>query len=219
LPITNELEKSRRVLLELKENKVRKLKLQVQITVDGYVGGPEGDHDWRTWNWDEKLKAFAYPLRDVCDTILLGRKTAEVFIPHFEDTVNNLEAKNTDKALDEKFEYANRMVSMPKIVFSKTMKTFDGKNVTVENGDLVTAVTDLKSKEGKDMIVYGGAGLVSSLIKEGLIDDFYFFVNPVMINKGLRIFDLLEHRQKLSLISATPYACGISVLVFKLNNE
>jgi dihydrofolate reductase len=205
--------------LELKENKVRKLKLQVQITVDGYVGGPEGDHDWRTWNWDEKLKAFAYPLRDVCDTILLGRKTAEVFIPHFEDTVNNLEAKNTDKALDEKFEYANRMVSMPKIVFSKTMKTFDGKNVTVENGDLVTAVTDLKSKEGKDMIVYGGAGLVSSLIKEGLIDDFYFFVNPVMINKGLRIFDLLEHRQKLSLISATPYACGISVLVFKLNNE
>jgi dihydrofolate reductase len=205
--------------LELKDNKVRKLKLQVQITVDGYVGGPEGDHDWRTWNWDEKLKAFAYPLRDVCDTILLGRKTAEVFIPHFEDTVNNLEAKNTDKALDEKFEYANRMVSMPKIIFSKTMKTFDGKNATVENGDLVTAVTDLKSKEGKDMIVYGGAGFVSSLIKEGLIDEFNFFVNPVMINKGLRIFDLLKHRQKLSLISATPYACGISVLVFKLHNE
>ena len=111
------------------------------------------------------------------------------------------------------------MVSMPKIVFSKTMKTFDGKNVSVENGDLVTAIKDLKSKEGKDMIVYGGAGFVSSLIKEGLIDEFNLFVNPVMINKGLRIFDLLEHRQKLSLISATPYECGISVLVFKLNNE
>jgi dihydrofolate reductase len=198
---------------------MRKLKLQVQITVDGYVGGPNGDQDWRTWNWDDKLKEFAYPLRDVCDTILLGRKLAEVFIPHFEDTVNNLQAKNADKALDEKFAYANRMVSMPKIVFSKTMKTFDGKNVSVENGDLVTAIKNLKSKEGKDMIVYGGAGFVSSLIKEGLIDEFNFFVNPVMINKGLRIFDLLELRQKLSLISATPYECGISVLVFKLNNE
>ena len=198
---------------------MRKLKLQVQISVDGYVGGPNGDQDWRTWNWDDKLKAFAYPLRDVCDTILLGRKMAEVFIPHFEDTVNNLQAKNADRALDEKFEYANRMVAMPKIVFSKTMKTFDGKNVSVENGDLVTAIKNLKSIEGKDMIVYGGAGFVSSLIKEGLIDEFNLFVNPVMINKGMRIFDLLEHRQKLSLISATPYECGISVLVFKLNNE
>jgi dihydrofolate reductase len=165
------------------------------------------------------LKEFAYPLRDNCDTILLGRKLAEVFIPHFEDTVNNQQPQNADKALDEKFAYANRMVSMPKIVFSKTMKTFDGKNVTVENGDLVTAIKDLKSKEGKDMIVYGGAGFVSSLVKEGLIDEFYFFVNPVMINKGLRIFDLLEHRQKLSPISATLYECGISVLIFKLNND
>ena len=198
---------------------MRKLKLQVQISVDGYVGGPNGELDWRTWNWDDKLKAFAYPLRDVCDTILLGRKLAEVFIPHFEDTVNNLQAKNADKASDEKFAYANRMVSMPKIVFSKTMKTFDGKNVSVENGDFVTAIKNLKSREGKDIIVYGGAGFVSSLIKEGLIDEFNFFVNPVMINKGLRIFDLLEHRQKLSLINATPYECGISVLVFKLNNE
>ena len=203
---------------------MRKLKLQVQITVDGYVGGPDGDHDWRIWNWDDKLKEFAYPLRDVCDTILLGRKMAETFIPHFEDTVNNLQAKNADKASEEKFTYASRMVNMPKIVFSKTMKTFEGKNVSVENGDLVTAIKNLKSrkvsgKEGKDMIVYGGAGFVSSLIKEGLIDEFNFFVNPVMINKGLGIFDLLEHRQKLSPISATAYECGISVLIYRLNNE
>lgn len=198
---------------------MRKLKLQVQITVDGYVGGPNGEQDWRIWNWDDRLKAFAYPLRDVCDTILLGRKMAEVFIPHFEETVNNLETNSAGEAPNEKFQYAKRMVDMPKIVFSKTMKTFDGKNVSVENGDLVTAIKELKSKEGKDMIVYGGAGFVSSLIKEGLIDEFNLFVNPVMINRGLRIFDLLEHTQKLSPISATPYACGISVLVFKLNNE
>lgn len=69
---------------------MRKLKLQSQISVDGYVGGLNGDHDWRTWIWDDKLKAFANHLRGGCDTILLGRKTAETFIPHFEDTVNSL---------------------------------------------------------------------------------------------------------------------------------
>ena len=144
---------------------------------------------------------------------------AEGFIPHFEDTVKNLQAKHADKASEEKFTYANQMVSMPKIVFSKTIKTFHGKNVTVENGDLVTAIKNLKSRKGKDMIVYGGAGFVSSLINEGLIDEFNFFINPVMINKGLRIFELLEHRQKLSLTSATAYECGISVVTYKLDNE
>jgi Dihydrofolate reductase len=69
------------------------------------------------------------------------------------------------------------------------------------------------------MIVYGGAGFVSSLIEKGLIDEFNLFVNPVMINKGLRIFDLLDHRQTLSLINATPYECGIAVLTFKLRHE
>src|SRR5687768_17587789 len=93
-----------------KWSEMRKLKLQVQITVDGYVGGPDGDHDWSIWNWDNKLKAFAYPLRDNCDTILLGRKLADGFIPHFEDTVKNLQPNNADKALDEKFVYAHKMV-------------------------------------------------------------------------------------------------------------
>lgn len=194
---------------------MRKLKLQAQITVDGFVGGTDGDLDWRTWNWDDKLKAFAYPLRDLSDTILLGRKMAETFVPHFEETVNKLKPRNGDKALDEQFEYAHRMVTMPKIVFSKTMKAFAGKNVSLESGDLATAINELKRKEGKDMIVYGGAGFVSSLIKDGLIDEFHFFVNPIMINKGLRIFDLLEHRQKLTLISATAYECGIAVMSFK----
>jgi dihydrofolate reductase len=111
------------------------------------------------------------------------------------------------------------MVSMPKIVFSKTIKRIEGKNVSVENGELVTAVKDLKAKNGKDMIVYGGVGFVSSLIEEGLVDEFNFFVNPIMINKGLRIFDLPEHRQKLSLVNATPYACGIAVLTYTLKKE
>ena len=108
---------------------MRKLKLLVQVSVDGYVGGPDGDLDWRTWNYDDKLKAFANTLRDTCDTILLGRKMAEVFIPHFEETVSSLQTKNGDRVLEEKLAYAERMVSMSKIVFSNELKNVDWKNV------------------------------------------------------------------------------------------
>lgn len=91
----------------------------------------------------------------------------------------------------------------------------EGKNVSVENGDYVTAIKELKRKEGKDLIVYGGASFVTSLIEADLIDEFNFFVNPVLINKGLRIFDTLDYRKKLIPISATLYECGISVLVYE----
>lgn len=93
---------------------MRKLKLLMQLSVDGYAGGPDGDLDWRTWNYDDRLKTFANNLRDDCDVILLGRKMAEVFIPHFEETENILQTRNGDKALDEKFAYANRMVRASK---------------------------------------------------------------------------------------------------------
>jgi dihydrofolate reductase len=98
---------------------MRKLKLLMQLSIDGYVGGPKGNLDWRTWNYDHKLKVFANSLRDASDTILLGRKMAEVFIPHFEETVSSTQAKNGDEALDEKFAYADRMVTMPKLFSAK----------------------------------------------------------------------------------------------------
>ena len=193
---------------------MRKLKLQVQITVDGYVAAENGEQDWRIWNWDDKLTEFGNHVLDSCDTILLGRKFAEIFIPHFEDMVNN---EANQKA--EKFSYACRLVSMQKIVFSKTMKTFEGKNASVENGDITTALRKLKDQNGKDILVHGGVSFVSALIKESLIDEFNFFVNPVMINKGMRIFDMLGHRQKLSLVSATAYECGVAVLTYKRDTE
>jgi len=193
---------------------MRKVKLQVQITVDGYVATENGGQDWRIWEWDDKLTAFGNQLLDSCDTILLGRKFAEVFVPHFEDMINKDTAQK-----GEKFSYAYQLVNKSKIVFSKTVKTFEGKNVSVENGDMATALKKIKAQSGKDILVHGGASFVSSLIGEGLIDEFNFFVNPVMINKGMRIFEMLDHRQKLSLASATSYECGIAVLTYKLDRE
>src|SRR2546428_13877282 len=80
------------------------------------------------------------------------------------------------------------MVDTPKVVFSKTLTRVEGKNVRVESGDLVHAVTRLKEQRGKDIVVYGGATFVSALVEHDLIDELNTFVNPVAIGRGMRIF-------------------------------
>jgi len=177
-----------------KINSMRKLKLQMQITVDGYVAGPEGQLDWMTFTWDEQLIKFVTALTDSSDTILMGRKMTNEFVSYWENVLN--------KPDSPEYSFAEKMVNYPKIVFTKTQKTIPGKNVIVENGDLVTAVNKLKSQPGKDIVVYGGAGFVSSLLDNNLIDELYLFTNPVAIGEGMRIF---KSRRSLQLVDSTRY--------------
>jgi dihydrofolate reductase len=179
---------------------MRKLKLQVQITVDGFVAGPKGQLDWMTFNMDDQLLAFINQLTDTSDTILMGRKMTSGFVQYWETVLEK--PKNPEHA------FARKMVDTPKIVFSKSLQRIDGKNVRVENGDLVEKVQELKRQPGKDLVVYGGATFVSSLIEHDLIDELNFFVNPVAIGEGLRIF---QGRKPLALAQSTRYSSGIVV--------
>jgi dihydrofolate reductase len=174
---------------------VRKLKLQTQITIDGFVAGPEGQLDWMTWEMDEKAIAFVNHLTDTSDTILMGRKMTPGF-------VNYWEGVKPDSA---EYEFAQKMVNIPKIVFSRTISHIEGKNVRVENGPLAEAVNRLKSQPGKDIIVYGGATFVGSLIENDLIDELNLVVNPIAIGSGLRIF---HARTPLALKASMAFSTG-----------
>jgi len=183
---------------------MRKLKLQMQVTADGFVAGPEGELDWMTWNMDEKLHDFINHLTDTSDTILLGRKMSPGFIKYWEHEIA--------KPQGSQYAFARKMVELGKIVFSKTLHAIDGQNVRVENRDLKDAVSELKQAPGNDIVVYGGATFVSSLIENALIDQFNLFVNPVAIGKGLRIF---HDRHPFELTASVAYACGIVVNTYE----
>jgi dihydrofolate reductase len=73
---------------------MRKLKLQVQMTVDGFIAGPNGEMDWLTFNWDNELKEYVGALTEPVDSIVLGRKLAQGFIPHW---AANPELEGADK--------------------------------------------------------------------------------------------------------------------------
>lgn len=186
---------------------MRKLKLQVQMTVDGYIAGPNGEMDWMSFNWDDELKDYVTALTEPVDCIVLGRKLAEGFIPHWACV-----AADPDHP---EFTAGKKFTDTPKVVFSKTLAQSVWNNTTLAKGDLTDKITRLKKQTGQDIIAYGGATFVSVLIQEGLIDAFHLFINPAAIGKGMPIFKGLDSKQSLHLVKATAFDCGIVVLHYE----
>jgi dihydrofolate reductase len=184
---------------------MRKLKLQFQISLDGFIAGPNSEMDWLTMNWGEDIMNFIASITNPVETILLGRKLAEGFIPAWRSRAENPETAPGSEKIN----------STPKIVFSNTLEHIDDPNTTVNNGDLVEEVKALKNGDGGDMIVYGGAEFASMLIKNNLIDDYYLFVNPVALGKGLSIFGSLDSKLNLKLIEAKSFDCGIVLMHYQ----
>ena len=186
---------------------LRKLKLQVQISIDGYIAGPNGEMDWMVWNWDDKLKNYVFEITESVDTIILGRKMTDGFISEWSDIMT--------KPGDPFHAFAKMMIETPKVVFTKTLKISKWVNTVLATGDLTDEIMKLKSESGKDIIVYGGATFDSSLIRAGLIDEFHLFINPAAIGNGMTIFKDLKEVQKFTLIKSTPFDCGIVELHFQ----
>lgn len=190
---------------------MRKLKLQVQMTVDGYIGGPNGEMDFLVWNWDDELMQYVTDLTNPIDCIVLGRKLAEGFIPHWA-----IVAANPDHP---EFTAGQKFTDTPKVVFSKTLEKSEWDNTVLAKGDLVDEITQLKKQAGKDIIAYGGATFVSALIKHDLIDEYHLFINPAAIGEGMTIFKELDRKQNLTLVKSTSFDCGIVVLHYKPKHD
>lgn len=181
---------------------MRKLKLQVQMSLDGYMAGPNGEMDWLVFDWDEELKEYVATLTESVDCILLGRKLAQGFIPHW--------------ASHPELEGAAQMNQAKKVVFTKTLVQSDWANTVLAQGDLVDEITALKQQAGGDLIVYGGGEFVASLVKEGLIDEYHLFINPTALGTGMPIFDQVRANYALQLIKSTGFGCGIVALHYAL---
>ncbi|MGW4846687.1 dihydrofolate reductase family protein [Nocardia brasiliensis] len=184
---------------------MRKLKLQVQTTVDGYMAGPNGEMDWMTFPWTNDVGAYITKIMEPVDTIVLGRNLAEGFIPTW--------ASRTPEDGEDQ-ETIDWMNNTPKVVISNSLTASPWENATVAGGDLAKIITDLKSQPGGDLIVYGGGTLVSALLAEELIDEIHLFVNATAIGTGMPVFAPGAY-QRLRAVGATPFDCGIIALHFE----
>lgn len=197
---------------------MRKLKLEVQTSIDGFIADAQGKTNWmiwnwsEDWNWDDELRQYHTDLTTSSDCILLSRKMAEEgFIDHWEKMAENI--ANPQHA------FAKPVADMQKLVFSKTLEQINWKNTRLIKDDFVSEINQLKSMDGKDIIVYGGATFVSSLIKATLIDEFHLFVNPTALGNGKTIFKDLQSRLNLQLLNSKSYRCGVVVLTYVKIND
>ena len=178
----------------------------MQMSLDGFIAGPNGEMDWMTFDWDDELKNYVNEITEPIDTIILGRKLAEGFIPTWKSRIENPETADA---------FGHKMVETPKIVFSKTLSDVEWENTKLAHGDSRQEIKQLKEQTGQEIIVYGGGSFVSFLIKDNLIDEYNLFVNPAALGKGMTIFNSLEDKLKLNLTKSKAFDCGIVLLRYE----
>ena len=166
---------------------MRKLKLQIQMSIDGFISGQNGELDWMCYPWTDDISNYVIEINESVDTIILGRKLAEGFIPYWENVAKN--PKHPD------YEGSDKFTTTPKVVFTKTLDKSIWNNTEIANGELSEEINTLKNQKGKDIMVYGEVTFLTSLINSGLIDEFHLFINPIAIGKGVTIFKGLEQYQ------------------------
>lgn len=190
---------------------MRKLILQMQTSLDMFVGAEDGDTSWMQWSWgdnwtwDADLQQYHIDTTASADCILLSDRMAqEGFINHW--------AAMAQRADNPQSAFAQNITAAQKVIFGDSVDEAKWDNSVLADGDLTSTVHNLKQAPGKNLIAFGGAGFAASLIAANLVDEFHLIVNPTVLGNGLSIFSSTPSAMSLELLSATTYSDGIVVL-------
>jgi len=177
---------------------MRKLIYSMTVSVDGFIAGPGGEIAWSAQ--DEELHRFHNQQTRELGAELCGRRLYEVMV-YWETADEN------PSAADHELEFARIWKALPKVVFSKTLEKVAGNARLVRDG-AAEEVAKLKEQPGKDLAV-GGAGLASTLMKAGLIDECRLFFRPVVLGGGTRYFPALDERINLELVETQTFGSRV----------
>ena len=167
---------------------MRKVIYSPMVSLDGFVEGPTRNLDWVIV--DEELHSFINDQQNQIDTYLFGRRMYEVMV--YWDTAE-ADPANPEYVL----EFARIWKRIDKIVYSKTLDRVQG-NARLSRGNIVEEIAQLKAQPGKDMSV-GGATIAATLMRSGLIDEYWLFVHPVILGSGTPMFPVAGQHNRLAV--------------------
>ncbi|OGC78711.1 MAG: hypothetical protein A2Z27_01830 [candidate division Zixibacteria bacterium RBG_16_50_21] len=181
---------------------MRKVILSMMVSLDGFFEGPNQELDWHVW--DDEMEKYAHHTLDAVDSILLGRVAYRLFADYWPTAKDSI---------------APQINNLPKIVFSKTLEKVEWKNSKLVKENIVEEISKVKQQPGLDLILYGGAGIASTFIKLGLIDEYRIIVNPVVLGSGKPLFKDIKEKLNLKLFKTKTFKCGNVALYYQPGKE
>ncbi len=188
---------------------MRKLVLFLHSSLDGIVEGPAGAMDIGFVAYDEALQTQAQQILSTVDTVIWGRGTYEMMYSYWPTVSENSTASDYER------HHAKWIENVEKVVFSTTLDKVDWHNSQLVKENMAEEIQRLKTLEGRDMLILGSPRLAHELMKLGLIDEFKITVSPILVGRGLRLFENIENEQALTLVESKIFDSGALFLDYK----
>jgi dihydrofolate reductase len=180
---------------------MRKLISFTHMSLDGFIGGPNGEMEWIVY--DDELVANARALTDKTGAAIYGRTTYEMMYSYWPTVFTSSEAT------PEELYHAKWVENIPKFVFSTTLEKATWNNTTLIRDNIAEHINKLKEQPGDDMVIFGSPRLTHSLARLGLIDLYRTNINPIAIGRGMPLFEPGQPQATLKLVESTIFGNGV----------
>lgn len=179
---------------------MRKIIVSEMVSLDGFFENTNREPSWHKVS--KEFFEYSRELLNSVDTILFGRITYQMMQNFWPD------------ATDEDVVITHKMNHLNKIVFTKTLKTLEWNNSQIAELNLEEEVLKIKNNTGKDVVIFGSGTLVNELTNLGLIDEYRFAVNPVILGNGTSLFTGVDSKSILKLLKVKPLDSGVVILYY-----
>ena len=173
---------------------MRKVILGVAVSLDGFIEGPNGEYDWCFTDQDYGLSDFFSRI----DAMFIGRKSYELMNKIGADAVPG-------------------MPQLTEYVFSNTLSQVK-EGALLVNGDIAPQVREIVNQPGKDIWLFGGSSLVTSLMNIGFVHELWLSVHPIVLGKGKPLFNDIDKRIGLELLKSKTYDTGLVSLTYSVKS-
>ena len=186
---------------------MRTLVLFMHVSLDGFVATSEGGMDWI--HISDEMFDYAGERTDAADTALYGRVTYEMMDAYWPTAADKPDASKHD------LQHSRWYNNVQKVVLSRTMKGINKPNTRIIGANALAEIAELKQAAGREIVMFGSPGAAQSLMAENLIDDYWLFVNPVLLGRGIPLFKNLKDRIDLTLVKNHTFKDGVVCLNYK----
>jgi dihydrofolate reductase len=186
---------------------MRKIVSFFHVSLDGYVAGLNGEMDWI--KVDDEIFEHVGDRVNNSDTALYGRVTWQMMEGYWPTAADQPNASKHD------IEHAAWYKTAEKIVLSESMKGEQLPNTVFISEDVEQRIKALKQQGDKEILLFGSPSATHSLLQYDLIDEFWLFVNPVLLGKGMPLFKNVSETTPLTLVSSKTFSNGVICMHYK----